>query len=77
MDGTYILSFRPNDRQERFPEIAIVQWHLPTYEHFEPDVDEPDLYHKVIKQVGSGFWVGGPFTPWGATHWMPLPEPPK
>jgi hypothetical protein len=76
-DGTYIIAFEPDEDRAWKPNIAIVQWHLPTSQHFEPDDEDPDLYRKIIKPVGSGFWVGGPWSPWHATHWMPLPEPPK
>lgn len=75
-DGTYILAFEPGDDRSGKPHIAIVQWHLPTWLYYEPDEMDSDLYRKVIKPIGSGFWEGGPWSPWRATHWMPLPEPP-
>ncbi len=68
-DGTQILVARINDDVGCDP-IEITEWCVsdyPTYEHVEGD-----LYRKISHL--SGYWNGNGHR---ATHWMPLPEPPR
>lgn len=69
-DGTPILILDLDGES-----IEITEWceHFPLYD-YEP-VKGTDLYRRINTQADrQGFWNGNGHR---ATHWMPLPEPPK
>lgn len=73
-DGTDILAFDPTGGVDDEPVYAVVRWYQHRSETFEEAGN--GLYRKVIDDI-CAFWYGASYTPFRATHWQPLPEPPK
>jgi hypothetical protein len=69
-DGTQILVARAGD-SVGVDDIEITEWCVMARSHYEHV--EGDLYRKVEEEPHC-FWNGNGHR---ATHWMPLPEPPK
>lgn len=69
-DGTRILAYDPEGLDS--PVYAVVRWYTYEGEVFEEAGD--GLYRKVIYE--TSWWDGASYTPFHATHWMPLPSPP-
>lgn len=69
-DGTQILIARAGD-DVGVNEIEITEWFSIEQNHYERIKD--DIYRKVTDKPIEG-WNGNGHR---ATHWMPLPSPPK
>lgn len=71
-DGTHILIAKADDPNGvGMDQIEITEWCV--LENFHWEHVEGDLYRKVPDEPNE-FWNGNGHR---ATHWMPLPEPPK
>lgn len=70
-DGTRILIVRVEDDGKVYDEMEITEWCSMEQSHFEET--EGGLFRKVIDEPLE-FWNGNGHR---ATHWMPLPDPPK
>ncbi len=71
-DGTKILGFDPQG--VRGPVCAVIYWYSHQSQSFEEAGD--GLFRKVLHEPVE-WWEGASYSPFRATHWMPLPKPPE
>lgn len=72
-DGTTILGLDPFGGVEDEPVYAVIHWW--THQSYSYEEAESGLFRKVPDEPCS-MWVGAEYTPFRATHWLPLPELP-
>ena len=73
-DGTKILGFEPDGLHG--PTYAVIYWYTQEpFPGYEPA--ENGLFRQVFYGEAYSWWEGADYSPFNATHWMPLPEPPE
>lgn len=72
-DGTAILAYDPEGLGRDKPVWAVVRWYVHQSHHYEDAGG--GLYRRVAGE--NTWWDGAPYTPFHATHWMPLSAPPR
>ena len=70
-DGTHILAYDPEGIHG--PVYAVVHWYVHKGEKYTESETE-GLYRR--EQYEVPWWDGAAYTPFRATHWMPLPPAP-
>ncbi|WP_315731715.1 MULTISPECIES: DUF551 domain-containing protein [unclassified Bradyrhizobium] len=70
-DGAPILAYTPDGLNG--PVQAVVYWYVHKGERFL-ETDIPEFYRR--EEWEHSWWEGAGFSPFRATHWMPLPAPP-